>query len=193
MAEQEKYQDALDGYVFMRGASKAYLDDLILQAAEYKRVRYVAAISGEYDAIAAVTFWNGLSDLEASAHMFRTNPNTITAVGVHPRAPDSLKWSISFPFEAFVRVWVNPGSAFDTADFLGDASNVPGTEGATAVAADFDVLAGVGADDWDGLIQNLLVVNGAPNIVRTATHFVLRSSERPQGPPSLGGSGDQMA
>lgn len=172
-----EYDNLRDAYVFIRGAGKEYLDKLIGLPNSVERIRYTAVLTGDWDGLAAVTF-EDLQELEPIVfENLRENPETSTAIGLWPAAPLSLKWSISFPFEAFVRVWVQPGQAIDVAAKL---MQFKGNEGAVVVAADFDVLTAFGAESFPELKS--LLLNGlhpAAGIQRTATSFVVRSGARP--------------
>lgn len=172
-----EYDNLRDAYVFIRGAGKEYLDKLIGLPNSVERIRYTAVLTGDWDGLAAVTF-EDVREVEAFVfEHLRENPDTSTAIGLWPAAPLSVKWSISYPVEAFVRVWVQPGQALDVASHL---MQLKGSEGAVVVSADFDVLTALGAETFDELRSLLLTsLHPAAGIQRTATSFVLRSSERP--------------
>jgi hypothetical protein len=174
-----EYENLRDAYVFIRGAGKNYLDKLVGLPGSVDRIRYTAVLTGDWDGVAAVTF-EDLREVEPLVfENLRENPETSTAIGLWPAAPLSLKWSISYPEEAWVRVWVEPGQAIAVAANL---MQLTGNEGVAVVAADFDVLTAFGAGTFDELKSLLLTsLHPAAGIRRTATSFVLRSSERPGG------------
>jgi hypothetical protein len=168
-----EYDNVKDAYVFVRGVREEYIKNFLDLPDQFERIRYTAVLTGDYDGVAAISF-EELPELENFIFKnLRGNPSSSTAVGLFPRAPFSLRWSPSFPHEAIVRIWVEKGRAMEAWASL---QSVPGIMGATIVAAEFDILAGAGADEFDDLRSLLLNdLQNVPGISRTVTGFVTRA------------------
>jgi len=182
--DDEEYSGLLDGYIVITGATTEYIDELIASAGQGKQRRYAAAVTGNWDAFLATT-QQGLNEAEEISAGLRTNPTPVTHMGIYPRPNDSLKWSVSFPFEAIVEVKVKSG--YDAMSVADELNGKDWCEGVSVVAAPFDILTGVGADTWDGLTDALKDVHAVDGVKSKTTHYVLRSSERPEGPPPIEG------
>jgi hypothetical protein len=183
MSEDDEYAGLVDAYVIIIGATKEYIDNLIANAGPGKLYRYAAAVSGDWDGFVAMS-QQGLSQVEDTSASLRTNPTTVTYIGHYPPPGDSLKWSMSFLYEAIVAVRVKSGyNARAVADELREKD---WCEGVAVVAAPFDILVGVGADTFSGLNDALNDMAGVDGVKSKNSHYVLRSNEYPDGPPPIG-------
>jgi hypothetical protein len=182
MSEDEDYSGLVDAYIVIVGATKEYIDALIASAAPGNQRRYAAAVAGKWDGFVATT-QQGLNEVEDVAAGLRTNPTTYTYIGHYPPPGQSLKWSKSFPFEAIVEV--NVQSGYDTRSVADELNGKDWCEGVCVVAAPFDIVIGVGADTFGGLNEALDAVHEVDGVKSKTSHYVLRSSEHPEGPPPI--------
>jgi DNA-binding Lrp family transcriptional regulator len=180
----------MDAYVFVKGATREYLDTMLNLAAEGvdPAIRYAAVLTGEFDGVVACEVAD-FQALEALVFQyFRDNPVTSTAVGLCPPPPRECKMPKKkhrvVQVEAFLRIWVQSGRGQDVVDELvGDDGfrGIDGIEEAGVVAADFDVLTVLCAETLDEFRARLLYgVQRVPSVIKTSTGFVVRSARRPE-------------
>jgi hypothetical protein len=154
----EEREDYLDVYVLFPEATQDIVDRV-----RHPNVRFVASVTGSYDAVAVVEVepvrekdspLAGLPRLIAEAFGGGAKGDPTTAVPLI-NGPLRLRHTKHYRHIAFVAIRARPGRARQV---LGLTSVIPGYNGSAIVAGPYDVLVEIGAGSFDELKERL--VNG---------------------------------
>ena len=152
------YQDV---YVFFPHAAADIVEQVRRGNGEDGPVRFVASVTGSYDAIAVVE----VEPVRGEESPLANLPNLIkesfggSVKGDPPtqvplkNGPRQLRYTKHYPHLAFVGIRVRPGRAEQV---LGLTSVVPGYNGSAIVAGPYDVFLEIGAPSFDELKHRLL-------------------------------------
>jgi Lrp/AsnC ligand binding domain len=188
VAEHDAYVAEHDAYVFVPEASP----DVIAKLRESglpRGIRYVASVTGPWDLFAIATF-DDLGDLPGIVATMNVDPTTALAI-----KPYYTKTSAYHDHSAFVRINLGEGDPLAVLEGVRDAI---GSHEANLVLGDFDMLAYVGANSEDALIQTILHrLRKVPGIRRTVTlrviDYLTRNPEVPDKKRHLGFSREARA
>jgi DNA-binding Lrp family transcriptional regulator len=155
---EENYQDV---YVFFPQAAPDIVQRVQQTSGEKGPVRFVASVTGSYDALAVVEVeperdkpspLAGLPRIIADIFGGQAKGDPPTAVSLI-NGPLWLRHTRQYPHIAFVAIRAEPGKARRV---LGSTSVVPGYNGSAIVAGPFDVLVEIGASSFGELKHRLL-------------------------------------
>ncbi len=137
---------------------------------ESSLVRFVAGITGTFDALVAVQAPDFFELERTVKDEIRSagGQSTETAVAllwIGPPLP-MPKWKPARPYEAFVQCRVDPGRAQDVAQGL---SRLQGALGVAMVAGSFDLLFELGADSFEELSRALMQMHEVEGLRWTRT------------------------